>query len=176
MICLPGCSGYISCVTSGKHHYCEKKLTILKETLFKMCSESELVASLGMAIKEKIKKTCRVRNLIRVCLISLFLWWGSNAVLKYWSQPLSTDVSFKYGDTELGIQFPLITLCQGNFFIENPIMKYCNVVSWNFIDTIFSCMKSNTTFKVTKVNYIYIHILILSLVCLLDHVPYSCEF
>ena len=104
-------------------------------------------------LKEKIKKTCRVRNVILFCLILLFLWWGSNSVVKYWSQPLSTDISFRYGNSELGIQFPLITLCQGNIFIENPTFKECHDGSWNFISTVASCMKSNKTFNVIKVNH-----------------------
>ena len=110
-----------------------------------------------MKFKENMKKTCRVRNVIRFCLILLFLWWGSNAVVKYWSQPLSTDMSYKYGETELGIQFPLITLCQTNIFLENPMIKECHDGSWDFISTVVSCMKGNKTFKVTKAaNYIYI--------------------
>ena len=105
-----------------------------------------------MELKEKITKICRVRNVIIFCLISLFLWWGSGAVLKYWSQPLSTDLHFEYGETNLGIQFPLITLCQSNVYVENPIINECNDGSWNFISIIVSCMKGNKSFKVTKVN------------------------
>ena len=105
-----------------------------------------------MELKETIKKTCRVRNLILFCLISLFLWWGSNSVVKYWSQPLSTDISFRYGETELGIQFPLITLCQAYIFLKNPIFKECHDGSWDFISTVASCMKNNKTFNVTKAN------------------------
>ena len=105
-----------------------------------------------MEPNEKIRKICRVRNVIIFCLISLFLWWGSGAVLKYWSQPLSTDLHFEYGETDLGIQFPLITLCQSNVYVENPIINKCNDGSWNFISIIVSCMKGNKTFKVTKAN------------------------
>ena len=109
-----------------------------------------------MEFKEMMKKACQVKNLIIFCLILLFLWWGSNAVVKYWSQPLSTDMSYKYGETELGIQFPLITLCQTNIFLENPMLKECHDGSWDFISTVVSCIKGNKTFKVTKTaNCIY---------------------
>ena len=67
-----------------------------------------------MEFRVRIKKICRVKYVILFCLILLFLWWGSNAVLKYWSQPLSTDINYKYGETKQGIQFPLITLCMDN--------------------------------------------------------------
>ena len=107
-------------------------------------------------LKEKLKKMFRVRNVTLFCLISLFLWWGSNSVVKYWSQPLSTDISFRYGDSELGIQFPLITLCQGYIFLKNPIFKECHDGSWDFLNTVVSCMKRNKTIKVTNPSQIYL--------------------
>ena len=80
-------------------------------------------------------------------LILLFVWWGSNAVFRYWSQPLSTDISYKYGETNQGIQFPLITLCNLDRF-DNKILRECNDGSWNFISILVSCMKINKTLKV----------------------------
>ena len=97
-----------------------------------------------MEFKEKIKKICRVKFVILSCLILLFLWWGSNAVLKYWSQPVSTDISFKR-ESEQGIQFPLITLCNFNRFVDNEMLKECNDGSWNFMSALVSCVKSNKT-------------------------------
>ena len=83
--------------------------------------------------------------MIICCLILLFLWWGSKAVFRYWSEPLSTDISYKYGETEQGIQFPLITLCNVNIFVSNPMIKECHDGSWKFIGTLISCIKSNKT-------------------------------
>ena len=100
-----------------------------------------------MEFKERIKKLCRVKHVIIFCLILLFLWWGVNAVLRYWSQPLSTDISYKYGETEQGIQFPLITLCNLNRLDDNKMLKECNDGSWSFMSTLVSCMKSNKTLK-----------------------------
>ena len=91
---------------------------------------------------------CRVKYVIISCLILLFLWWGSNAVLRYWSQPLSTEISYKYGENKQGIQFPVITLCNWNVFFNNPIIKECHDGSWNFISTFVSCMKGNKILKV----------------------------
>ena len=62
---------------------------------------------------------------------------------------MSTDISFEYGETALGIQFPLITLCQTNIYIENPIINECNDGSWDYDSIFVSCMKGNQTFKVT---------------------------
>ena len=86
--------------------------------------------------------------MITFCLVLLFLWWGCNAVLRYWSQPLSTNISFKYGESDQGIQFPLITLCNWNIFRTDPIIKECHDGSWNFISTLISCMKRHRTFHI----------------------------
>ena len=101
-----------------------------------------------MEFKEWIKKLCQIKNVIIFCLVLLFLWWGCNAVLRYWSQPLSTNISYKYGESDQGIQFPLITLCNWNIFRNDPIIKECHDGSWNWIRTLVSCMKINKTLKV----------------------------
>jgi hypothetical protein len=106
-------------------------------------------SSISMEFKEVIKKICRVKYVISSCLILLFLWWGSNAVFRYWSQPLSTDISYKYGETDQGIQFPLITLCNSNILKDNKMLKECYDGSWNFISTLVSCMKSNKTLNLS---------------------------
>ena len=100
-----------------------------------------------MEFKEMIKKACQVKNWSVFCLGLLFLWWGSNAVVRYWSQPLSTDISFVYGEGKPGDQFPLVTLCNYNEFFETSIIKECGDGSWKFISTVVSCMKSNKSFK-----------------------------
>ena len=97
-----------------------------------------------MEFKEKAKRACRVKNLIILCLITLFFWWGSNAVVRYWSQPLSTDISYKYAESKLEVQFPQITMCQPSFS-ENPIFKGTNNGSFNFIGTFASYIKRNTS-------------------------------
>jgi hypothetical protein len=100
-----------------------------------------------MEFKEQIKKLCRVKYVIIFCLFLLFLWWGSNAVLRYWSQPLSTDISYNYGDTKRGIQFPLITLCNDlNTALNDPMIKECRDGSWSFISILISCMKIDKTY------------------------------
>ena len=101
-----------------------------------------------MEFKEIMKKICRVKYVIIFCLILLFVWWGSNAVLRYWSQPLSTDISYKYGETKQGIQFPLISLCNLNSVVNDPMIKECDDGSWNLIRTLVSCMKINKTLKI----------------------------
>ena len=100
-----------------------------------------------MEFRERLNKICQVKHVIIFCLGLLFLWWGCNAVLRYWSQPMSTDVSFKYGETKQGIQFPLITLCSAQIFIDDPMIEECYDGSRisDFISTLISCIKRNKT-------------------------------
>ena len=93
-----------------------------------------------------------IKHLTIFCLIFLFLYWGKNAVVRYWSQPLSTDISYKYGDTDQGIQFPLITLCNSNIYIDDKIIKKCGDGSWIFTREIVSCLKSNITMPPTTTS------------------------
>ena len=91
---------------------------------------------------KNVKKIFRLKNIAILCLIALFIWWGSNAILTYWRQPLTTDISYSFGDNSIGIQFPLITFCDTTFFVKNTLMKDCGDGSWNFISEIQSCLKS----------------------------------
>ena len=101
-----------------------------------------------MDFKLKAKQIFRIKSLVIFCLIALFIWWGSNGVMRYWSQPLTTDIRFRFGDSDKGIQFPLITLCNDQFFSENPLMKKCYDGSWHFIKAFVSCMKSDQDFRI----------------------------
>ena len=65
----------------------------------------------------------KIRFVIVLVCISLFSWWAIKAVIKYWSQPLTTEISFTFGDNENRIQFPLITLCQADF-VSLALIKY----------------------------------------------------
>ena len=116
-----------------------------------------IASSRAMEFKERMKKACRVKNVILFCLVLLFLWWGSNAVVRYWSQHLTTDISYRSihslvhkGDTNPGVQFPLITVCHSNRFHKDPIIKECDDGSWDFVNIVISCMKRTKTAKVAN--------------------------
>ena len=101
-----------------------------------------------MEFNQKAKQIFRIKSLVIFCLIALFIWWGSNGVMRYWSQPLTTDIRFRFGDSDKGIQFPLITLCNDQFFSENSLMKKCYDGSWHFIKAFISCMKADDNFRI----------------------------
>ena len=98
-----------------------------------------------MTLKQKLKEMVRIKNLIIFCLILLLIWWGGTAILKYWSQPLTTDTMNIFGDNGKGIQFPLITMCDPDIYTKNTLMKDC-YTEYDFIGSFVSCMKQNKNF------------------------------
>ena len=101
-------------------------------------------------INQKFKRLPRIRHLIIFGLVLLFTWWGSRAILKYWSQPLTTDTSYVFGDNENGIQFPLFTICRRDFFVHNQLIKECQNGDWDFIGSLVSCMKKYENFHINS--------------------------
>ena len=96
----------------------------------------------------KMFKKFRVRYIIVLPLVILFIWWGSNAVLRYWNQPLTTDIRHSFGDNINGIEFPLITFCQYRFLSKNEFMKNCLDESGNFLSSFAHCLKTDTKFNI----------------------------
>ena len=103
-----------------------------------------------MTFKQKLRQIFRIKNLIIFCLVSLLIWWGGKAILKYWRQPLTTDTSVIFGDNENGIQFPLITICSQDFSGQNQLMKDCKSGNHDFIGSFVSCMKANSNYQINS--------------------------
>ena len=99
-----------------------------------------------MTFMQKFKRIVRIRNLIVFCLILLLIWWGGSAILKYWNQPLTTDTRYVFGDNESGIQFPVITICDYDLYIKNPLLKDCKIGPRDLIGSFLSCMKKDKNF------------------------------
>jgi hypothetical protein len=108
-----------------------------------------------MEFKVMMKKACQVKDLILIFFLLLFLWWGSNAVVRYWRQPLSTDISYKYDEIKPVYQFPLLTLCNRNNFFEDTIFKECGDGSWDFIHIVVFSMKKDKTFQEAMIIHDY---------------------
>ena len=100
-----------------------------------------------LKFNQKLKRIVRIKNLIIFCLILLLIWWAGTAILKYWSQPLTTDTMNVFGDNDKGIQFPLIAICDYDFQ-KNPLMKDCYTDKHNFISSFVSCMKEDKNFLI----------------------------
>ena len=101
-----------------------------------------------MTFNQKLKQMVRIKNLIIFCLILILIWWGGIAVLKYCSQPLTTDTSYLFGDNKNGIQFPIVTICDSEFYHKNSLMKNCHTRHWDLIHSYVSCMKKDKKFLI----------------------------
>ena len=97
-------------------------------------------------------KIFKIRLVIWIGLLSTFTWWGGKAVIRYWNQPLTTDMFYSFGDNEKGgIQFPLISFCPlPPNFVENNILQECRDKSDRpyFIDSLTYCLETDENFKI----------------------------
>ena len=59
---------------------------------------------------------------------------------------MTTDTSYVFGDNENRIQFPVITICDVNFYSKNPLLKDCQTENGHFIHSFVSCMKKDKNF------------------------------
>ena len=93
----------------------------------------------------------KIRIFVWLCLLSISTWWGSKSVIRYWNQPLSTNIVYSFGDNEKGIQFPIITFCDNKFVFQNTFLKECkNKSGWEtFIDVLTNCLMNRKTFKMS---------------------------
>ena len=96
----------------------------------------------------------KIRIWVWFGLFLIFFWWGSKGVIRYWNQPLTTDLVYSFGDNEKGVQFPLISFCSPYFHVyENEILQECiriaNESVWlGFIEALAICLKMDTNFKI----------------------------
>ena len=74
-----------------------------------------------MELQSKTKKLVRMKHLTIGFLVLMFLWWGSNAVLKFWSQPLTTDINRRFGDNNEGTQLLNVTDTEGPHCLETKL-------------------------------------------------------
>ena len=77
-----------------------------------------------MCCNMKVHKVLRIKIIIWLSLISVFIWWGGKSVMRYNEQILSTDIAYNFGDNKKGgIQFPLISFCPTDFETQSMFIK-----------------------------------------------------
>ena len=95
------------------------------------------------------KKFLRIRCVIVIVLFILFIWWGTKSIQRYWSQPLTTDIGYSFGDgIGNGIQFPVITFCQYENSSTQSFFKQCSNGSWDFFPAFVNCLKNDQNFNI----------------------------
>ena len=56
------------------------------------------------------------------------IYWSTEAVMKYWSEPAVTSIQYTFGDADQKIEFPALTFCPLYNFYPN-IPYYVKVLS-----------------------------------------------
>ena len=66
-----------------------------------------------------------------VILYLICIYWSTEAVLKYLDEPAVTNIQYKNGDNEIGITFPLVTICDQigdqNHEYASIMIEHCGV-------------------------------------------------
>ena len=66
-----------------------------------------------------------------VILYLICIYWSTEAVLKYLDEPAVTNIQYKNGDNEMGIPFPLVTICDQigdqNHEYASIMIEHCGV-------------------------------------------------
>ena len=99
----------------------------------------------------EMRRSIRVRYAAVIFLLLLCIWWGTVAFERYWSQPLTTDISQNFGDSfgfENGIQFPITTFCQYWIISSYALLKECSNGSWGLFPSIANCLKDDKDFNI----------------------------
>ena len=60
-------------------------------------------------IFESVKKILHRIGTFVLYLVGIF--WTTEAVMKYWSEPARTSIQYSYGDANQNLQFPALTFC-----------------------------------------------------------------
>jgi hypothetical protein len=82
-------------------------------------------------------------------IFSLGLWgvlvyWSSTAIIKYASEPLSTQTQYLFGDDNLGnISLPLVTLCPKGVFEKAKNHSICGAGKSTFHDVLTECLEQD---------------------------------
>ena len=94
-------------------------------------------------------KLLRIRVFVWICLLSIFIWWGTESIIRYWNQPLTTNIVYTFD--ERGVQFPLLTFCDKHFTNKNKILQACKDESEFaiFIEAVTACLKKSKNFKIS---------------------------
>ncbi len=95
-----------------------------------------------------------------LALSAIFVYWSVLAIEKYSSKPVSTSVSFRFGDDNHGnIRFPVVTFCHpfwttlGKSFAGISVQRQCaKLANLRWPEVLFyfhDCLKNDSTNSIT---------------------------
>ena len=84
---------------------------------------------------------------------TVFMYWSTNAISKYIDRPISSTVSYQFGDDGHGnIDFPAITICLDTFkwVVWTKMLKNCSTnMIYTISDALKYCTNDNTQSQTT---------------------------
>ena len=88
------------------------------EGFLKTNSSSQLLETVIMMMRDGFDTFMRILRLLGTLgFCSVFMYWSFTAISKYTEGPISSTVSYQYGDDRHGyIDFPAITICLNSLF------------------------------------------------------------
>ena len=91
-----------------------------------------------------------LKIIIYTLSIFAFASWGIQAVQRYLSEPMATDITTLIGDDGTYIEFPQFTFCNEGFLKENSYLKDCfdEKLELSYISTLAKCMRFKEDFKI----------------------------
>jgi hypothetical protein len=77
-------------------------------------------------------------------LLVVLVYWSSTAIIKYASEPISTQTQYLFGDDNLGnISLPLVTLCPIDIFEMAKNHSICGAGKATFLDVLTECLEQD---------------------------------
>ena len=105
-----------------------------------------------MCKKPNISLSTVIRTVVISILCTIFIFEASLAIIKYSTEPTSTKISYVMGDSEAGISFPQLTICDWDFTKNNPILNKCNDGIQDFLPALANCFAKNPNFNLKEFN------------------------
>ena len=89
----------------------------------------------------------KIIETLEILLLSIiFIWWTSEAIRKYYDEPVSTIITHTVGDGNGNISFPQITFCGFPLSGQNPVLSKYSKTEYDFFTSIYTYAKEDPTF------------------------------
>ena len=88
-----------------------------------------------------------LRKISVAALYLIFVYWASQALLKYFSEPTNTDIKYELGEDGRGNSFPLITFCNHDQMEQEMFFQeHCGLIGVkdkDYFQLVKDCLESN---------------------------------
>ena len=79
-------------------------------------------------------------------LYLIFIYWSTQAIIKYQNEPAVTNIETTYGDNGFGIKFPVITFCAAEPKFKEILNNFCQLdLDLTYQEMVVECLRRNST-------------------------------